>query len=60
MDFHVGSVVGAQGNGSVQHEFHVAGAAGFLGGQGDLLRNVACRDQLFRQRHVVVAHHHHL
>ena len=57
MDFHIGSVLSAQGDGAVQHEFHIACAAGLLGGQGDLLGDVAGRDQLLRQGHIVVAGH---
>src|SRR5699024_3790556 len=53
-DFHVGAVHGAQGDSAVGHELHVAGAAGFLGGQGDLLRVIAGGDQGFGPADVVV------
>lgn len=42
--FHVGSVHGADGEGSVQHELHVPGAGGLGAGSGDLLRQVGRRD----------------
>ena len=31
VDLHIGSVIRSQGDGSVQHEFHISRAAGFLG-----------------------------
>lgn len=34
---HIGSVHGADGEGAVQHELHVAGSRGFSAGCGDLL-----------------------
>ena len=58
-DLHVGTVHGAQGDGAVGHELHVAGAGGLLGGQGDLLGDVAGGDELFGPADVVVLHHHH-
>lgn len=42
--FHVGSVHGADGEGSVQHELHVPGSGGFRACCGDLLRQVGCRN----------------
>ena len=59
-DLDVGAVHGAQGDSAVGHELHVAGAAGFLGGQGDLLRDIAGGDQGFGPADVVVLHHHHV
>lgn len=41
---HVGSVHGADGQGSVEHELHVPGARGLCAGGGDLLRQVGGRD----------------
>ena len=60
MDFHIGPVIRAQGHGSVEHKFHVAGTAGFLGGQGYLFRDIAGRNQLFSQAHIVVIYHDHI
>lgn len=60
VDLHIGSVIRSQGDGSVQHEFHISRAAGFLGGQGDLFGDIAGRDQLFCQSHVVIIYHHYI
>ena len=57
MDFHIRSVLCAEGDGSVQHEFHVSGTAGLFGGERDLLGDITGRDQPFRHRHIVVFHH---
>ena len=57
VDLHICTVLGSQGDRTVEHELHIAGAAGFLRCQGDLLGNVTCRDQLFRLCHVVVLNH---
>ena len=59
-DFHVGTVHGAQGQGAVEHELHVAGAGGFLGGKADLLRQVTGGDHLLCGGDVVVLHKHDL
>ncbi len=59
-DLHVGPVQGAQGDRAVGHEFHVAGAAGLLGGQGDLLGDVAGGDEPLRPGDVVIFHHSHV
>ena len=48
MDFHIGSVIRAQGHGSVEHKFHVAGTAGFLGGQGYLFRRYRRQESAFQ------------
>jgi len=37
----VGTIQGADGDGAVHHEFHVAGAGGLLAGGGELLREIA-------------------
>ena len=60
MDFHIGPVVRSQGNGAVEHELHVACAAGFLGGKGNLFGYIAGRYQLLSQGHVVVIDHDYL
>ena len=57
VDFHIRSVLCAEGDGSVQHEFHVSGTAGLFGGERNLLGDIAGRDQLFGHRHIVVFHH---
>ena len=56
-NFHIGAVQGADGQRAVGHELHVAGAAGLLGRQGNLLGQVGGGNQLLSQRHVVVLHH---
>jgi hypothetical protein len=53
-DFHVRPVQGADGQGTVQGEFHVAGAGGLLAGQGDLFGQVGGRDHGLGQGDVVV------
>ena len=60
MHLHVGTVQGANGQGAVHHELHVAGAAGLLAGGGDLLAHLAGGHQLLRQRDPVVLQKHHL
>ena len=60
VDFHIGSVHRTQGNGAVEHQLHIAGAAGFLGGKRNLLGNIAGGNQLLRPADVVVFHHHNL
>ena len=59
VNLHIGAIAGAQGHSSVQHEFHIARAAGLLAGQGNLLRDVTGGNQLFRITHIVVLHHEH-
>ena len=56
-DLHVGTVHGTQSHGAVGHEFHIAGAAGLLGGQRDLLGDVTGGDQHLGGGDVVVLHH---
>ena len=56
-DLDVRSVHGSQRHSAVEHELHVAGSAGLLGSQRDLLGNVRCGDQFLRHGHVVVAKH---
>ena len=55
-DFDVCAVHRAQGQRTVQHELHVAGAGGFLGCQGNLLGQVAGGDELLGGGDVVVLH----
>ena len=59
-DFHVRAVEGAQGHRAVEHQLHVAGAAGFGAGGGNLLADVRGGDDFFRPGAVVVLHEHHL
>ena len=42
------AVAGADGQRTVHHEFHVARAAGFVAGGGNLLGNIAGRDESLR------------
>ena len=56
-DLHVRAVHSAQRHRAVEHELHIAGSAGFFGGQGDLLGNIRRGDQLLRHGHIVVAQH---
>ena len=53
-DLDVGPVPGADGQGSVEGQLHVAGAAGLLAGRGDLLGQVGGRDDDLGQRNAVV------
>ena len=59
-DLHVGTVHGAEGQRTVQHKLHVAGAGSLLGGKADLLGQIAGRDQLFSSGNVVVLDEHDL
>ena len=59
-DLHVGAIHGANGQRAVHHELHVAGAAGLLGGGGQLLGNFCRRNQHFRGGDIVVLQEHHL
>ncbi len=43
------AVAGAERQCPVHHEFHVAGAAGFITGSRDLVRDIGGRDQPFSQ-----------
>ena len=60
MNFHVGSVLGAEGDGSVEHELHVARSRGFGSGKGDLLADVGGGHKQLGQRHAVVLNINHL
>ena len=53
-DFDVCAVKGAEGDGTIEHEFHVAGAGGLGACKGDLLGDVGCRDDLFCEGDAVV------
>ena len=46
-DLHSGTVHGAQGQRTVQHELHVAGAGRLLAGGGNLLADIRCRKNQF-------------
>ena len=52
--FNGGAVARADRQRAVHHEFHVAGAAGFVPGGGDLLRHIRRRDQALGQADVVI------
>ena len=53
-DFDVCAIECAKGNGAVEGEFHIAGAAGLLASCGDLLGDVGGRDDLFGKCDAVV------
>src|SRR5215469_17640619 len=44
-----GAVARTDRQGAVHHELHVAGAAGFVAGSRDLVRDIARRNQPFRE-----------
>ena len=56
-DLHVGAVERAQGQGAVEHELHVGGAARLLGGQADLLGDVSGGNDTLGSGDVVVLDH---
>ena len=56
-DLHVGAVERAQGQGAVEHELHVGGAARLLGGQADLLGDVSGGDHTLGGGDVVILDH---
>ena len=58
-DFDVRAVVGAQRARAVEHQLHVAGAAGLRAGGRDLLGQVGGGDDVLGVRTVVVVHEHH-
>src|SRR5690606_14364369 len=58
--FHVGAVQGADGEGPVEGELHIAGAGGFHAGGGNLLGQVGGGNDHFGQADVVVGQEHHL
>ena len=43
-DLNVSAIHSSQSNGTVQHELHVTCTTCLFGSQGDLLRNIACRE----------------
>ena len=53
-DLDRGAVAGADGQGPVHHELHVARAAGLVAGGRDLLGDVAGRDQPLGERDGVI------
>jgi hypothetical protein len=59
-DFDVGPIQGANGEGSVHGELHVAGAGGFLTSGGNLLRQFRRRIHPLAKGDVVVRQEHHL
>ena len=56
--FDIGAIERADRQRAIQGEFHVAGAGRFGAGGGDLLRQVGCRDDDFRQADAVVRNEH--
>ena len=55
-DFDIGAVERADGDGSVEGEFHVAGAGGFFAGRGDLLGEIGGRNNALGEGNPVVRH----
>ncbi len=53
-DFDIGAVQGADGQGTVQRQFHVASARCLGSGGGDLLRKIGGRNDLLGQRDPVI------
>ena len=53
-------VARTDGQGAVHHEFHVAGAAGFVTRGRDLVRDIAGGNQTLRERNVVFRQEQHL
>ena len=43
-DLNISAIHSSQSNGTVQHELHVTCTTCLFGSQGDLLRNIACRE----------------
>ena len=58
-DLDVGPVIGAQGNGAVEHELHVAGAAGLGARRGDLFGDIRRRDDMLGIGAVIVLYKDH-
>ena len=59
-NLHIGAVHGAHGQCAVHHELHVAGAAGLLGGGGQLLGHFRGRHEDLGGGYIVVLQEHHL
>ena len=57
VNFHVGTVIGTDGQGTVQHEFHVTSTGRLLRSQGNLLRNICCRNDKACLSDIVVLNH---
>jgi hypothetical protein len=53
-DFDVGAIQGADGDGTIHHELHVAGARGFLAGGGNLLGQIGAGADDFHRRDPIV------
>ena len=58
-DLDVGTVVGADGERTVERELHVAGTRGFGARRGDLLGEIGPGHHLLRHRHGIVRQEHH-
>ena len=58
-NLHIGPVKGADGEGAIHGELHVAGAGGFLAGGGDLFGQIRSGVDLLAQLHVVIRQEHH-
>ena len=52
--FDSGAITRADGQSAIHHELHVACSAGFVPCGGDLIRNIAPRNQLFSKRDTVL------
>ena len=56
-DLHICTIHSAKCNCTIQHKFHISGAACLFGSQGDLLRNITGRNQLFSSTYIIIFHH---
>ncbi len=57
MNLYIGAVLSSEGDGSVQHELHIACAGSLLGSKRDLLRDIRSRDDFLRLGNVVILNH---
>ena len=57
VDLYICSVLCSQSHSAVEHELHVSCSAGLFGRKGNLLGNIACRDQLAGLCYIVVLYH---
>ena len=59
-DFDIGAIHSSECQCAIQHKFHISGSGCFLGGQGNLLGNITCRNHLFSHGYIVVFYHKYL